>query len=690
MSAHQKPPRPSAFQGDLANLPEALAPLKELPNWVCWKWQLKFNKTGEPKWDKPPFNPARPHAYAKNNDPTTWGTYEQALAVFRRGECDGIGFSLSGTDFGAFDLDDCRDPGTGEIAPEGMAIVERATSYTECTVSGTGLRVIGYGHGATQDHHRKQKIPNSSVEVESYRSADRYIVVTGKPLANTWPHIADIGHVMDEVVAELDGRNNQDNVLPLRPPSQSVADAFLPRELADLVDAGVGPNQDLSASFHHTVNWLGDLGWNAARIEAYIAGKRIVPERYSKRLAQEIARCLQKAKPRESGNTSTQKPLAAPIELFWHGAVDERAPRAWLVHDLIPEKGQGLASGQWGTAKTFVAMDLSASIMTGTPFAGREIDRPGGVLFVAAEGASEIPPRLHGLVEQKLRPLSLALAVSGNPIDANLDALPFAWIEENPSLKDPEGFARMVAVAMQADKLMREKFGLPLVLVIIDTLSASANFKDGNDAAEGQFVMNQLQELSRKTGAFVLAVDHFGKAVETGTRGTSAKEGAADVVLALLADREINGTISNTRMALRKLRAGKTGTETPFDLKTVDIGNGETSCIIEWRAERAVEAAVVTSKKDPWTKSLKVFKGALVTALIEHGQLITPFGKEGATVRAAPDHAVRDEFLKAYPAEPEAKRKAFKRALNEARSRDLICSREISGVDHFWLVDEDE
>src|SRR6201981_2478383 len=124
-----------------------------------------------------------------------------------------------------------------------MSIVERATSYTECTGAGTGLRVIGYGHGATQDHHRKQKIPNSSVEVESYRSADRYIVVTGKPLANTWPHIADIGHVMDEVVAELDGRNNQDNVLPLRPPSQSVADAFLPRELADLVDAGVGPNQ---------------------------------------------------------------------------------------------------------------------------------------------------------------------------------------------------------------------------------------------------------------------------------------------------------------------------------------------------------------------------------------------------------------------------------------------------------------
>src|SRR5262245_15724176 len=36
--------------------------------------------------------------------------------------------------------------------------------------------------------------------------------------------------------------------------------------------------------------------------------------------------------------------------------------------------------------------------------------------------------------------------------------------------------------------------------------------------------------------------------------GSSAKEASADVVLAFLADRDINGTISNTRMALRKLR----------------------------------------------------------------------------------------------------------------------------------------
>ena len=143
-----------------------------------------------------------------------------------------------------------------------------------------------------------------------------------------------------------------------------------------------------------------------------------------------------------------------------------------------------------------------------------------------------------------------------------------------------------MGTAKQAAQKIRDQFDLPLALIVIDTLSAVGNFKDANDAAEGQRIMNRLAELSRQTGAFVLAVDHFGKAVETGTRGSSAKEAAADVVLALLADREINGTISNMRMALRKLRGGKVGTETPFDLRVVNLGF-ETTCVVEWMADRA-------------------------------------------------------------------------------------------------------
>ena len=242
--------------------------------------------------------------------------------------------------------------------------------------------------------------------------------------------------------------------------------------------------------------------------------------------------------PPGAGQASQQSPQL--FELFWHGKEYNRELRSWLVKGLILETGQGLASGQWGTAKTFTVLDLAASVMTITPFAGREVARQGGVLFVAAEGAYEIPIRLKGVVEEKLRPAALA---SGT---VDLENLPFAWIEDCPNLQDNGDFNRLVETAKQAAQNIRDQFDLPLVLIVIDTLSAAGNFKDANDAAEGQRIMNRLGELSRQTGAFVLAVDHFGKAVETGTRGSSAKEAAADVVLALLADREINGTISNT------------------------------------------------------------------------------------------------------------------------------------------------
>jgi hypothetical protein len=54
-----------------------------------------------------------------------------------------------------------------------------------------------------------------------------------------------------------------------------------------------------------------------------------------------------------------------------------------------------------------------------------------------------------------------------------------------------------------------------------------------------------------------------------------------------------------------------------------------------------------------------------------------------------PVHAVRAEFMKAYPGDADAKRKAFKRAMKTAREAGLVCSREVAGVDQLWLPNMD-
>jgi hypothetical protein len=52
------------MQGDLRNLPDAIAPLTKLPYWVLWRWERP--KKDSNKWTKVPYQPSG--AKAKNND----------------------------------------------------------------------------------------------------------------------------------------------------------------------------------------------------------------------------------------------------------------------------------------------------------------------------------------------------------------------------------------------------------------------------------------------------------------------------------------------------------------------------------------------------------------------------------------------------------------------------------------------
>jgi putative DNA primase/helicase len=306
------PPRPSTLNGDLANIPSALAPLVALSRWVAWRWELRSSR-----WTKPPVQPRAPYAYARNNDPRTWGTYAEALAACQAGHADGIGFNLMGSKFGAFDIDDCRDPSTGEIAPKAQALVDRAGSYAEITVSGTGLRVIGMACGARV--HRKQKL-DSTVSVESYRASERYIVVTGNLLPGTRQLLANIDAPIDAVVAELDARNGQGGgggqspspFTTAKPTSTSKAlRGLLPAGLLTLIDTAF-PEGQRSERFHHAVCWLGDLGLGSADIEAMLVGKPIA-EKYAGRLALAVALSLSKREPTPTKPNGRRPPSNDPI-----------------------------------------------------------------------------------------------------------------------------------------------------------------------------------------------------------------------------------------------------------------------------------------------------------------------------------------------------------------------------------------
>lgn len=184
----------NAFQG----LPEEL---RALPHWVLWRWETaKAKKDGTPgKLTKVPFQSNGKKA--KPNDPSTWVDYDTALHAFRTGDFDGVGFCLMGAELAAFDIDDCRNPETGQIHPWALEKVRAAGSYAEVTVSGTGLRIIGMGQG---DYVQRKLSVTDGVSCELYRNCERYIVMTGNRLEDSPAELLNVDEILDQTLTELD------------------------------------------------------------------------------------------------------------------------------------------------------------------------------------------------------------------------------------------------------------------------------------------------------------------------------------------------------------------------------------------------------------------------------------------------------------------------------------------------------
>ena len=434
----------------------------------------------------------------------------------------------------------------------------------------------------------------------------------------------------------------------------------------------------------HPVDEVADILLTATRAAAGEFGARWNWRREERGIRQMCASWIAKhpeVQERQSADAESQQQNARPTTLRWHGEVDPVEARAWLVQNLLPETGKGLVSGQWGVYKTFVALDLAAAVMAGAPFIDFPVNRRGGVLFIAAEGGNEIAVRLQAVLENKY---------------PHIERAPFAWTGNCPRLLDRGAAKALTALANEAAARMKDEFDVPLALIVIDTIVAAAGFVksgDENDAAVGQVIMNVLEEVAQKSGALVLGIDHFGKSAETGTRGTSAKEGAADVVLASLGAKSISGEISDTRLATRKRRSGPSGEEFPFTVQSVDLGvdaHGSqiSSLVIRWGAKGKQQPS---ERRERWSKSLRLLRQVLMNVLVDHGKEQRPFA-DGPLVRAVDLEIVRQEFHRSYPAEGDAatrhavRRKAFYRAIVSAQEQGLIGVREVDAVTMVWLI----
>lgn len=161
------PAQPYADGGSTAKY---LDKLKAIPNWVCWKYVERKTRNGQMKRVKLPICPYTGKA-ASSSDPSTWGTYEQAVHFAKRNQwIDGIGFVLT-PELGivAIDIDDCIDD-NGNLSPMAREIVEILDGYVEISPSGRGIRILVFG--SIPKNHNKRDIG-----LEIYASG-QYVTVT--------------------------------------------------------------------------------------------------------------------------------------------------------------------------------------------------------------------------------------------------------------------------------------------------------------------------------------------------------------------------------------------------------------------------------------------------------------------------------------------------------------------------------
>ena len=150
--------------------------LREREQWVCWREE---ERDGKPT--KIPVTPGG-GGFASSTEAQTWASFETALEYTETEHADGVGFVFTDDDpIVGVDLDDCRDPETGDVDDAALDIIERLDSYTEVSPSGTGYHVLITGELPNGRNRRGS--------VELYDTA-RFFTVTGDHVERTPQRVA--------------------------------------------------------------------------------------------------------------------------------------------------------------------------------------------------------------------------------------------------------------------------------------------------------------------------------------------------------------------------------------------------------------------------------------------------------------------------------------------------------------------
>jgi putative DNA primase/helicase len=162
--------------------------------WCTFRFELVDGRR-----TKVPYNP-RTGRRAKSNDPKTWGTFEEASQAEGY---DGIEYMLSADDpYFLVDLDDCRSPETGDLAPDAQELIAPfvGKAYIEASASGKGIHVFGQGTKPGAEWCKNKNLAGmEGLEVYDW---GRPVVFTGDTLEGSASELLDSQEELDDLYYE--------------------------------------------------------------------------------------------------------------------------------------------------------------------------------------------------------------------------------------------------------------------------------------------------------------------------------------------------------------------------------------------------------------------------------------------------------------------------------------------------------
>lgn len=260
------------------------------------------------------------------------------------------------------------------------------------------------------------------------------------------------------------------------------------------------------------------------------------------------------------------------LPFFWFHEAEPNLDANDFVEGLLTTAAMSVIYGPSNCGKTFFIVDLALHVSLGREWRGRAVER-GAVVYLSLEGAMGIRNRLSAFRAHH---------------ELGGEQLPFVAMPQPVNLLNEDADVRAVIELVHH---VETATGMPVALVIVDTLSRAMAGGNENSPEDMTGIVSNCDKIRDATGAHVCLVHHSGKDEARGARGHSSLRAATDTEIEIT--REPEATSSNVRVA--KQRDLEAADPFAFTLKSVPLG-------VNRRGKDVTSCVVLATEKEDKTK----------------------------------------------------------------------------------------